>query len=39
MTLCDTSTRPEQEDFKAISVAKGLRAALNWRDVRFKELE
>ena len=31
--------RPEQEEFSAISEAEGLRAALNWRDARFKELD
>ncbi len=39
MTLFDTSTSPEQEEFNAISEAEGLRAALNWRDARFKELD
>jgi|TARA_B100000809_G_scaffold243121_1_gene267835 enoyl-CoA hydratase len=39
MTLFDTSTSPEQEEFSAISEAEGLRAALNWRDARFKELD
>ncbi len=39
MTLFDTSTSPEQEEFNAISEADGLRAALNWRDARFKALD
>jgi hypothetical protein len=39
MTIFDTSTSPEQEEFNAISTEKGLRAALDWRDARFKELE
>ncbi|MQG34488.1 MAG: enoyl-CoA hydratase/isomerase family protein [SAR202 cluster bacterium] len=39
MTLFDTSTSPEQEEFNAISAEKGLRAALDWRDARFKELD
>ena len=39
MTLFDTSTSPEQEEFNAISEANGLRAALAWRDARFKELD
>ena len=39
MTIFDTTTSPEQEEFNAISTEKGLRAALNWRDARFRELE
>ena len=39
MTLFDTSTSPEQEEFNAISEASGLRAALDWRDARFKGLD
>ncbi len=39
MTLFDTSTSPEQEEFNAISEEKGLRAALDWRDARFKDLD
>ena len=39
MTIFDTSTSPEQEEFNAISAEKGLRAALNWRDARFRELD
>lgn len=39
MTLFDNSTSPEQEEFNAISEANGLRAALNWRDARFKALD
>ena len=34
-----SSTSPEQKEFNAISKADGLRAALNWRDARFKALE
>ena len=39
MTLFDTSTSPEKEEFTAISEEKGLRAALDWRDARFRELD
>ena len=39
MTQFDTSTSPEQEEFNAISEGKGLRAALDWRDARFRELD
>ena len=39
MTIFDTSTSPEQDEFNAIAGEKGLRAALNWRDARFKELD
>ena len=39
MTLFDTSTSPEQEEFNAIREAEGLKAALNWRDERFKALD
>ncbi len=39
MTLFDTSTSPEQEEFSAISESQGLRAALDWRDARFKGLD
>lgn len=39
MTHFDTSVTPEQEEFNAIRREQGLRAALNWRDARFKELE
>ncbi|NQW24429.1 MAG: enoyl-CoA hydratase/isomerase family protein [SAR202 cluster bacterium] len=39
MTLFDTSTSPEQEEFNAISEEKGLRAALDWRDARFRDLD
>ncbi len=38
MTHFDTSITPEQEEFNAIRREQGLRAALNWRDARFKEL-
>ncbi len=33
----DTSRTPEQEAFNQIRAEKGLRAALDWRDARFKE--
>jgi enoyl-CoA hydratase/carnithine racemase len=39
MTIFDTSASPEQEEFNAISAEKGLRAALDWRDERFRNLE
>ena len=39
MTIFDTSTSPEQDEFNAVAAEKGLRAALNWRDARFKELD
>ena len=39
MTIFDTSTSPEQDEFNAIAAEKGLRAALNWRDARFKALD
>ena len=39
MTIFDTSASPEQEEFNAVAAEKGLRAALNWRDARFKELD
>ena len=39
MTHFDTSRSPEQEEFNAIRREQGLRAALNWRDARFKALE
>ena len=39
MTLFDTSASPEQEEFNAISETQGLRAALDWRDARFKDLD
>ena len=39
MTIFDTSASPEQEEFNTIAADKGLRAALNWRDARFKELD
>ena len=39
MTIFDTSTSPEQEEFNAVAKEKGLRAALNWRDARFRELD
>ena len=39
MTIFDTATSPEQDEFNAVAADKGLRAALNWRDARFKELD
>jgi enoyl-CoA hydratase/carnithine racemase len=33
----DTSRTPEQEQFNKIRAEQGLRAALDWRDARFKE--
>ncbi len=33
----DTSRTPEQAEFNQIRAAQGLRAALNWRDARFRE--
>ncbi len=39
MTLFDTSASPEQDEFNAIAAENGLRAALNWRDARFRELD
>ncbi len=38
MTHFDTSTTPEQDEFNTIRDTKGLRAALDWRDARFKDL-
>ena len=34
----ETSTSPEQEEFSSIRREEGLRAALNWRDARFRDL-
>lgn len=39
MTIFDTSESPEQDEFNEIAAQQGLRAALNWRDARFKALE
>ena len=39
MTHFDTSVTPEQEEFNAIRRERGLRAAMDWRDARFRELE
>ena len=39
MTIFDTSTSPEQDEFNAVAAEKGLRAALDWRDARFRELD
>jgi enoyl-CoA hydratase len=38
MTHFDISITPEQEEFNAIRQERGLRAALDWRDARFKDL-
>ena len=38
MTQFDTTLSPEQQEFNSIREAKGLRAALDWRDARFKDL-
>lgn len=38
MTHFDTSVTPEQEEFNAIRQERGLRAALDWRDARFREV-
>ena len=35
----DTTRTPEQQEFNKIRAEKGLRAALDWRDARFKEDE
>jgi len=34
----DISSDPEQDEFNKISNKQGLKAALNWRDARFKDL-
>jgi enoyl-CoA hydratase/carnithine racemase len=34
----DISSEPEQDEFNKISDKQGLKAALNWRDGRFKDL-
>ncbi len=34
----DISSEPEQDEFNKISDKQGLKAALNWRDARFKDL-
>ncbi len=39
MTHFDTSVTPEQEEFNTIRRERGLRAAMDWRDARFRELE
>ena len=39
MTIFDTSTSPEQDEFNAVAAENGLRAALDWRDARFRELD
>lgn len=38
MTHFDLSLSPEQEQFNIIKQREGLRAALNWRDQRFKDI-
>jgi enoyl-CoA hydratase len=38
MTHFDITMSPEQEEFNAIRQEKGLRAALDWRDARFRDL-
>jgi hypothetical protein len=38
MTHFDTSRTPEQDEFNTIRREKGLRAALDWRDERFRGL-
>jgi enoyl-CoA hydratase len=38
MTHFDITISPEQEEFNAIRQEKGLRAALDWRDARFRDL-
>ena len=38
MTHFDGSSDPEQEEFNTIRRDHGLRAALDWRDARFKDL-
>jgi enoyl-CoA hydratase len=39
MVHFEATLSPEQEEFNAIRQESGLRAALNWRDARFRELE
>ena len=39
MVHFETSTSPEQEEFNAVRREQGLRAALNWRDARFRDLD
>ena len=39
MVHFETSTSPEQEAFNAIRGEQGLRAALDWRDERFRDLD
>jgi enoyl-CoA hydratase len=34
----ETTASPEQEEFSNIRREKGLRAALDWRDARFRDL-
>jgi enoyl-CoA hydratase/carnithine racemase len=38
MTHFDITISPEQEEFNAIRQERGLRAALDWRDARFRDL-
>ena len=39
MVHFETSTSPEQEEFNTIRKDQGLRAALDWRDARFRDLD
>ena len=38
MVHFETSTSPEIEEFNQVRREQGLRAALNWRDARFRDL-
>ncbi len=38
MVHFETSTSPEIEEFSAVRREKGLRAALDWRDARYRDL-
>ena len=39
MVHFETSASPEQEEFNAVRRERGLRAALDWRDARFRDLD
>ena len=39
MVHFETSTSPEQEEFNTVRREHGLRAALDWRDARFRDLD
>ena len=39
MVHFETSNSPEQEEFNTVSREQGLRAALDWRDARFRDLD